>query len=160
MTTTAFETRTRDNGETFVALTDDAPEWLRDAVYDAHGGLLPDDWTYAACSNLLDLLAECDDVDADPYFDDDVDVYTSDLLDWARSHTSDIDDVLAEWRPDTLCDAIMIAQALELGRILRIIRHAASGAYSDYIAECEAETLDPHGFHMWTVHGFPTSPLG
>lgn len=30
----------------------------------------------------------------------------------------------------------------------------------DYLKACEAENLEPHSFHMWTVHGMPEGPLG
>ena len=32
--------------------------------------------------------------------------------------------------------------------------------YADYVAACHAENLDAHTFHMWTIHGRPTGPLG
>jgi hypothetical protein len=51
-----FEKRTRADGDVFVTTKDDAPEWLRDAVREAHQDDPPNDWTYgeaqAACEAL------------------------------------------------------------------------------------------------------------
>ena len=33
-------------------------------------------------------------------------------------------------------------------------------AYREYVAECRAESCEPHDFHMWQVHQMPTGPLG
>lgn len=56
----AFETRTRENGETFVRLAEGSPEWMRDAIDDAHGGLAgrePDDHIFAVCKGAAKELA-------------------------------------------------------------------------------------------------------
>lgn len=37
---------TRDNGETFKHLKDDAPDWMQDLCHEAHGRMLPDDHKY------------------------------------------------------------------------------------------------------------------
>lgn len=88
----AFETRTRSPDvlgvtDTFMALTDAAPEWLRDACHEAHGDRLPDDWVYAECEAAYDLLAEHDgDVDSDDvhaHADGRTDVYTRAQFEWA-----------------------------------------------------------------------------
>ena len=84
-----FETRTRDSGP-YITLTDGAPEWLKDAVRDAHQGTLPNDWIYAECKAAVeafdvgDLTNEEDpDDDVHAYADAQVDVYTMDLFQWA-----------------------------------------------------------------------------
>lgn len=41
-----FVSAVRSNGETFVKLDDGAPEWLSDAVREAHGDEFPDDGCY------------------------------------------------------------------------------------------------------------------
>jgi hypothetical protein len=83
-----FETCKRSDGEV-VCLKDSAPEWLRDAVREAHGGSLPNDWIYDECR------AACGEIDEDRFSgrypedvvhehaDGQVDVYTSKLFAWA-----------------------------------------------------------------------------
>lgn len=80
-----FETKTRDSGESFVTLIDDAPEWLQDAIREAHQGDLPNDWVYEQCR------AACEAVDDDTlnpesvyeHADSQVDIYTKSLFQWA-----------------------------------------------------------------------------
>jgi hypothetical protein len=90
-----FERRTRDSAgdraaEVFYTLKDDAPEWLRDAIYEAHGGTLPDDWVYAEC---LAAIEEFDEGRFDGTYPEDaihehadgrVDIYTKELFGWAE----------------------------------------------------------------------------
>jgi hypothetical protein len=89
--TAAFEGKTRDNGEAFRLLKDDAPQWMTDAVHAAHGDLLPDDWRYEAAEDCANSIGELDDED-DPTeadsteYADSVDVYSSDLAKWLGSH--------------------------------------------------------------------------
>ena len=54
----SFETRTRANGDLFHCLKDDRPEWVQDAVREAHGDRMPDDWTYAQCDMAAALIRE------------------------------------------------------------------------------------------------------
>lgn len=68
-----------------VTLTDNAPEWLRDAVYDAHGDMLPNDWVFDIC---MDAVSSYDsgDLTEESVFswaDSRVDVYTKELFQWA-----------------------------------------------------------------------------
>lgn len=91
-----FETKPRpafsvQAGEPFVTLRDDAPEWLKEAVREAHQGDLPLDWIYAECQAAaqaidagdIDLVGE-DDMDAlHEHADGRVDIYTKELYQWA-----------------------------------------------------------------------------
>lgn len=82
MTTSQYFTRaTRDDGTGYTRLVDDQPDWLYDAVRDAHDGELPNDWRFETCAAIAALI---DDGDGDPHSIADglVDVYTSDLLAW------------------------------------------------------------------------------
>jgi hypothetical protein len=81
-----FETRTRANGEAFVTIKDDAPEWLRGAVRDAHAGDLPSDWIYAECQAACEAIDEgtlSDEDDLHQHADDRVEIYTKALFAWA-----------------------------------------------------------------------------
>jgi hypothetical protein len=82
---------TRDNPRKVISLKDEHRDsWLRDAIYEAHGGLLPDDWVYEEC------YAACEAIDDEvlvpgtdcihEYADGRVDVYTSVLFHWAADH--------------------------------------------------------------------------
>ena len=53
-----FELRERDNGDSFVTLADNAPEWLTDLVRDAHGDMMPDDWRWSAIRSAVDFIAD------------------------------------------------------------------------------------------------------
>lgn len=77
---TYFQTKTRENGETFYALADDAPEWVDDAVRDCHDGELPNDWRYTIIADLFEQLLENPD---DEYAGAGlVDIYNRDLAQW------------------------------------------------------------------------------
>jgi hypothetical protein len=69
-----------------VTLADNRPEWLHDAIREAHVSDLPNDWIYEECQ------AACDAIDAGDLKDDDaiheyadgrVDIYTRARFDWA-----------------------------------------------------------------------------
>ena len=84
--TTHFVSETRDNGERFYTLADDAPEWLRDAVQEAHDGTFPDDWVYAECEAAMCAIlggALTDSGGLHEHADSRVDVYTKELYQWA-----------------------------------------------------------------------------
>jgi hypothetical protein len=87
-----FVDATRTDGTTFVKLAEDAPEWLAEALREAHAGDLPDDWGYAQCRDAcaayddgaLSLSEDGDDVHE--YADNAVDIYTKDRYQWAADH--------------------------------------------------------------------------
>ncbi len=76
-----FETRKRDTGEEFTTLLDDAPDWLKAAVRDAHNGALPNDWVFEECKAAFDAGTDPDELD--DYVDGRVEVYTRPLFQWA-----------------------------------------------------------------------------
>lgn len=81
-----FQRKTRDDGTTFVTLTDDAPEWLDDAVMAAHDGEWPNDWRYETCESIVEMLAGSGADPSDAAWeiaDSLVDVYNHDLYAWA-----------------------------------------------------------------------------
>lgn len=118
------------NGQRITVLKDDAPEWVTDAVYAAHGGNMPDDDIYAAAASIAEALdaAGCDDVDdlrdaTHEIADSLVDVYTSELLGWLARDSSRLDYVDEAAReglvePDTdEVKRIMVGQYLWLREI-------------------------------------------
>ena len=98
-----FITKTRDSGESFICLTDQAPEELQSLVEEAHEGMLPDNYKYQF---LLESFQSLEDREYN--FDHtreaiESDVYYRDLLTWVSSHVD---------RP-SMCDEA----ALDLGAV-------------------------------------------
>ena len=92
--------KTRDNGDDYYHLSDDAPEWVRDMVYAAHDGMMPDDYRYMFVARALDRIDEADDVN-DIMIDDPFSTDTSDLTAWLESNARRIayfDDILTDYR--------------------------------------------------------------
>lgn len=86
-----FITKKRGRGPkapSFVSLRDSAPQWLRDACYEAHFSDLPNDWIYDqihdACRGIDDGYLTDDD-SLHEYADSAADIYTSDLFAWAAN---------------------------------------------------------------------------
>lgn len=80
-----FKVGTRDDGSRFVSLADDRPEWLYDAVYEAHQGDAPNDWIWSECSAVADAIDEgsiSSEDDLHEFADGRVDIYTKDLFQW------------------------------------------------------------------------------
>ena len=87
-----FETRTRNNGDTFHCLTDSRPDWSQDVARQCHDGMIPDDYRYKWLSHGADTLA---DIPADEWedsiyeiADSMVDIFNYSLLQWCASHLS------------------------------------------------------------------------
>ena len=81
-----FVTETREGNETYTTLADGRPDWLHDAVRDAHQGALPNDWIYSECNAAVEAFDAGDLADEDAvneYVDGRVDVYTKELYQWA-----------------------------------------------------------------------------
>jgi hypothetical protein len=53
-----FQTKSRDDGSTFVTKRDDCPEWVADVVQESHDNELPNDWRYETCAAIFDAFAE------------------------------------------------------------------------------------------------------
>lgn len=88
-----FERAERTDGDHYTRTKDGTPEWVRDLVHDAHGGLfLPDDWRYDAIWNALGAIhdsgaEDADDLDdlAHEWADGEVDVYNAARTEWLAS---------------------------------------------------------------------------
>ena len=124
----SFETRTRDNGESFVYLEEGAPDWMQDALRDAHGDMFPDDWRFRAIQNVAYSLSDWDDWEdcAHDIADNHVEVYTSALTAWLSSNT----------RRVAYCDAAidrgLCAPTEGVDHIL------AAGQYQEFVEIAEA----------------------
>lgn len=126
----AFERSTRDNGDTFVKLSADAPEWMTEVVRAAHDDMLPDDWRYDCVREACGFIHDRDGDDMDDAgheFADDVDVYNSNLLAWVSSNLtrmSYVDDAISEYQPDSLAKALMAGQAEERREVFEAVLSA------------------------------------
>lgn len=122
--------RKRDNGDTFISLKDDAPEWMREACRAAHGGMMPDDWRYQFILKVASAIADLDDGNPDDDRDIDdlrheavdgaVSVYTSDLTAWLASHVERVgycDEAFSEGLASIDTGAIGLLQAGQYAEI-------------------------------------------
>ena len=84
----AFETKTRDNGDTFRCLKDGAPEWMRDAIRAAHDAVdeVPSDDVYECCHSAALVLADENAPDLDEgaheFADGEVSPYNASRVAW------------------------------------------------------------------------------
>ncbi len=76
-----FERKHRDNGEAYYTLKDDRPDWLHDAVREAHDDEFPNDWRFDQCDSIARAIDDGSD-DASEIANSLVDVHTIDLLRW------------------------------------------------------------------------------
>jgi len=128
-----FCTRKRGKGPaavSFVTLRASHPEWLQDAVYAAHGGDLPNDWTYAECLAAVEGIDSGDltEDNLGEYADGRVDIYTSARFEWASAHFATIDDdrVQELCAPETsIADRIGVAQYIAIEAIASTMLAAA-----------------------------------
>lgn len=126
----------RENEETITTLRDGSPEWMRDAVYAAHDALgygLPNDWCYAACSEVASSLADHAPVDADAareasheVADGAVDVYHSARTKWLADHHANVSLV------DQACEELGVASDAS------IYDRIATGQHGAYLSIVEA----------------------
>jgi len=131
-----FEAATRDNGDAFTKTRDGAPEWVRDVIHAAHGvhDLMPDDWTYGITRAAVDWISDADD-DADmedgasDFAESEVEVYTSQLLDWLAGplHRIELADEALEDGAEGIAHAARQAQAEEARGIFAAVVEALAG---------------------------------
>ena len=103
-----------------------APEWVRDMVCQARGGMFQDDYRYSFALDALNAFAEADDDDA-AYIEADTDA--GDLLAWAASHSDRVGYCdtymhLTKSRYTDLAQVLRCGQYTERAEILRIVRRA------------------------------------
>ena len=125
-----FQRKTRDNGEGFYAFADDRPDWVYDAVMEAHDGEFPDDWRFDICDSLFGEIDEnTDEDDLHELIDGLVDVYNSDRLKWLaddQSRTAYCDEALREFGGDSkdILEMIGYGQYLCISQMAHIIFQA------------------------------------
>lgn len=104
----AFEAKERDQPneygtKTFYSLKRGSPQWMTDAIREAHSGIFPNDWIYHSCKNIAGSMSDTDPSDWDDrvseWADGEVDVYNADRTRWLASHLdfgSEVDDAVEE----------------------------------------------------------------
>lgn len=107
----------RGDGTKYIYRKDGSPEWLKDLCRAAHGDSFPDDWIYEQIANCLESILDndCED-EALEDAESAIDVYSSDLLDWARGRGWYVDDAIRDGAR-TLDAAIMQGQQTMIGEI-------------------------------------------
>ena len=125
-----FETAYRgdDPEQPFVRTKDDAPEWLKDLVREAHGEMFPDDWRYDTIHNACGAIHDASegsytgDVGAE-FADSAVDVYNNSRFAWLGSNINRqfyVDDAVKEFGFDPergVSDAVGLGQYQEATEI-------------------------------------------
>ncbi len=82
----AFEGGTRDNGDKFRKLRQGSPEWMTDAIHEAHADMMPDDWRYA-CIEAAAYAIAAGETGAGDFADAQVDPYNGARVAWLASHS-------------------------------------------------------------------------
>ena len=115
-----FETGTRDSGEKFVKTKDGRPDWLKNLIFTAHDGMLPDDHRYKFIEDALQYIS---DQDEDAHLDCpeiEADSYTSDLTAWLNSRNDRVyylTEALEEYEIKDGFQALQMAQLRERGEV-------------------------------------------
>lgn len=102
-----------------------APEWVNDLCQEAHGDMFPDDLRYSFIVEVLDALADADDLDT-ARDELEPDVYTHDLTGWLHSRNdrqSYVDDARSEYGNEgTLSDDLARGQLMEKYEVFDAVR--------------------------------------
>jgi hypothetical protein len=136
-----FERALRDSSDPdsgYVRTKNDTPEWVTNVIYEAHAGMLPDDWRYDQIENALDVIADSDDPDdaRGEFADGAVDVYNSDRIAWLASHgnrQSYCDDAASEFGSESrdVIEMIGLGQYYEAGEIYGLVLQALEARTDD-----------------------------
>ncbi len=121
----SFEVATREDGTEYTRRKEDAPTWLQELVFEAHGDMLPDDWRYACIAAACEAIADGTD-DAHDFADPYVDVYTADLYEWLSSNLTRqgyCDDADREYGADTgIVERIQVGQYEEAREVFEAVK--------------------------------------
>lgn len=107
----------------FVTLRENAPQWVLDAVREAHMGSLPLDWIFAECLAVAERIDEGDfDEDGDwihEHADNRVDIYTAARFHWAAEFC------LTSLFANAEADARELSPGPQVGDMLGLIQYCA-----------------------------------
>lgn len=119
-----FTTSIRDNGDQFTKLTESAPDWVKDAVREAHGDKVPDDYIYEWCSKAFiayddyngNTDAAISDIEPDCYYYELGKWFTSDM-----ERAGLVDEILQETDVKDVYAAIGMAQVREKESVYNVV---------------------------------------
>jgi len=137
----SFETRERQSGGTFHALKDNAPEWVSDAVREAHGERLPCDWIYQQCDSVASDIRQAivhDDrepVDIADYLEIEPDIYTASLTAWLADHLDNLN-YCNEWAEEFSTGKVELVAMISGGQYLAK-REIADVMIAAFVAQWE-----------------------
>lgn len=120
-----LETRTRDNEQELTCFKNTHEQWMLDIAYEAHNGLLSDDFKFQFIKESLSAIVNSVDLYDDIYLD--ADIYTSELLKWISSSVYRLeyaDTALSELNFDykhNFIDILQAAQYLEKYEVLQSV---------------------------------------
>ena len=108
------------------AMKDGTPEWVRDLIYEAHGGMMPDDFKFRFVAEALSALADSEDTDEareglEP------DVYHGRLLEWVGTNLNRagyVDEVIEEGGVSDFFSLLQAGQARELDEVFTLVLSA------------------------------------
>ncbi len=131
MASESFTTKQRDE-ETIVVHKAGAEQWVKDMCQEAHAGMFPDDYRYRFIWEAVEAIADTDEsADLDDVaheFADSVSVYTNELYEWLRSHSTRggyVDEAVAELgHGDSITDDIMRGQYQERREVFGLVLQA------------------------------------
>ena len=111
------------------------PEWVRDTVHEAHGDALPNDWIYATCGYAFEACPVEDDEDwSHEFAEQQTDIYTADLFQWASEMCltgvfSEAEEEAKELgqNHNSVADNIRLVQYCAIRRIAEIVNAAIAG---------------------------------
>lgn len=110
-----------------IYLKDNAPNWLREAVREAHDNLLPDDYIYEWCFDACFVYDDYEGNTQRALDNIEPQTYNYELLEWLSSHTDRVylvDEALQEFGFTDLILAIAHSQVSEKTRVYEIIFNA------------------------------------
>ena len=117
----ALITDTREDGSSFIKTAPDSPDWIRDAIREAHDGEFPNDARYSLISDAATSISDqCFDSADDAresvreLSGDIVPICTADQLAWFAGNTSRLDDCDAA-SEELSCEHLTIFDLLSLG---------------------------------------------
>lgn len=152
-----YKAFTQDNPRKVWSLRDDAPQWMTDAIREAHfDGRLPDDWIFEHARLIVGELADREDPGGDDHHeicDGLVDIYTSALCSWIGDNARNaslVDEAQSEGllAPDaTLDQRIQAAQYIALTYICGALQSAldeqVSAREPEWYAAHDCPQCDP-----------------
>ena len=116
-----FEYKKRhDTDDSITCCKSETPAWVREMVYEAHDGLLPDDYKYEYIRDAVEAIADSG-LD-EPEFQ--TDAYTYDLINWMNSHhyrRGYCDDAIKDGMADSIDSSCAYGQYQERQEVYNVV---------------------------------------